>query len=224
MTKQDRFNTFEPSPFAAEESAANMPARFPLWKRAFDLALVVPGIILLLPVLLIVAFLVRRDGGPALFVQTRIGLNGIPFRIYKFRSMVVNAEALRAQLLAQSEREGVCFKMENDPRITRIGRLLRRTSIDELPQLVNVLKGEMSLVGPRPALPEEVAAYSSRARLRLKAPPGITGVWQVSGRANVSFEQMVEMDIGYIAATSVKSDVIILCQTLSAVTKGSGAY
>lgn len=162
--------------------------------------------------------------GPVFFVQKRVGLHGRTFGMIKFRSMFRDAEARRAALLASSDRSGVCFKQRNDPRITPVGRIIRRLSIDELPQLFNVLKGEMSLVGPRPALPSEVAEYPSHAFGRLNALPGITGVWQVSGRADIGFEDMVEMDIAYARSVSLRRDLALLLLTVPAVLSGRGAY
>lgn len=194
-------------------------------KRLFDVTLVVLALPVLLPVFLILAVLVRLTSrGPAFFVQSRIGQNGVPFGMIKFRSMYLDAEARRGQVLAQSDREGICFKAKHDPRITRFGRVLRRTSLDELPQLINVLKGEMSLVGPRPALPEEVAAYPAAALERLVVLPGITGAWQVAGRADLGFDQMVALDVDYARAPTLRRDLSILAQTLGAVMTGRGAY
>ena len=195
------------------------------WKRPFDLTLGLLILALLLPVFLILAAVVKlTSAGPVLFVQTRIGKNGVPFSIYKFRSMYMDAEARRAALLAQSDREGICFKAKNDPRVTPVGRWLRRLSLDELPQIFNVLKGDMSLVGPRPALPSEVAAYPARAMLRLSVLPGITGLWQVSGRAEIGFDEMVELDIRYARQGSLMADLAILLRTFGAVFSGRGAY
>lgn len=197
----------------------------PGWKRPLDLCLVTAGLFVLWPLLLAIALAVRCSGpGPVFFVQTRIGRNGQPFGMIKFRSMHADAEARRAALLAQSDREGICFKSRNDPRITRVGRVLRRLSLDELPQLFNVLRGEMSLVGPRPALPEEVRAYPAHALERLTALPGITGVWQVSGRAEVGFDEMVKMDIAYARDGRLSLDLAILLRTVRAVLSGHGAY
>jgi lipopolysaccharide/colanic/teichoic acid biosynthesis glycosyltransferase len=162
--------------------------------------------------------------GPVFFKQTRIGKNGKPFSMYKFRSMVTDAEKLRADLLATSDREGICFKSRNDPRITRVGRIMRRLSIDELPQVFNVLRGDMSIVGPRPALPCEVAAYPTRAYGRLAVKPGITGVWQVSGRAEIGFDQMIDMDLAYAASRTVLLDIILIAMTFRAVISGRGAH
>lgn len=203
----------------------NRARPIPGWKRPLDLFLVTAGLAVIWPLLLVIALAVRCSGpGPVFFVQTRIGLNGQPFGMIKFRSMHADAEARRAALLAQSDREGICFKSRNDPRITRVGRILRRLSLDELPQIFNVLRGEMSLVGPRPALPEEVRAYPAHAMGRLSALPGITGVWQVSGRAEVGFDEMVKMDIAYARDGRLSRDLAILLRTVRAVISGHGAY
>ena len=203
----------------------NRARPIPGWKRPLDLFLVTAGLAVIWPLLLVIALAVRCSGpGPVFFVQTRIGLNGQPFGMIKFRSMHADAEARRAALLAQSDRKGICFKSRNDPRITRSGRILRRLSLDELPQIFNVLRGEMSLVGPRPALPEEVRAYPAHAMERLSALPGITGVWQVSGRAEVGFDEMVKMDIAYARDGRLSRDLAILLRTVRAVISGHGAY
>lgn len=203
----------------------NRARPIPGWKRPLDLFLVTAGLAVIWPLLLVIALAVRCSGpGPVFFVQTRIGLHGQPFGMIKFRSMHADAEARRAALLAQSDREGICFKSRNDPRITRVGRILRRLSLDELPQIFNVLRGEMSLVGPRPALPEEVRAYPAHAMERLSALPGITGVWQVSGRAEVGFDEMVKMDIAYARDGRLSRDLAILLRTVRAVISGHGAY
>ncbi|SFE00783.1 WecB/TagA/CpsF family glycosyltransferase [Roseivivax sediminis] len=194
-------------------------------RRALDLTLAGGALLLLLPVALLLAAAIRIDSrGPVLFCQTRIGKDGVPFRLYKFRSMHVDAEARRAALLAQSDRAGVCFKSRNDPRVTRIGRLLRRFSIDELPQILNIVRGEMSIVGPRPALPQEVEAYPARALGRLAVKPGLTGIWQVSGRAEIGFDKMIDMDLAYARSRSVLLDLVLIALTFRAVIGGRGAY
>lgn len=196
-----------------------------LVKRALDLSLTSIGLVVISPLLVsTVAAIKLTSPGPVFFRQERIGKDGKPFRMLKFRSMYVDAEARRASLLSTSDREGVCFKRKDDPRITRAGRFLRRFSIDELPQLINVLKGDMSLVGPRPALPEEVARYSPYARKRLQAMPGLTGLWQVAGRADTGFERMVEMDIAYARSKTLALDLMLLALTFRAVFSGRGAY
>lgn len=183
-------------------------------------------LVVLAPVMLTVAVLVRLDSqGPALFVQNRVGRRGTEFPMFKFRTMRVDAEEMLAQLQAQNESEGgVLFKMKSDPRITRIGRILRATSLDELPQLFNVVRGEMSLIGPRPALPREVAAYDHRALRRLAVRPGLTGLWQVSGRSNLSFEDAVRLDIDYVDNWSLRREALIAVRTVGAVVRREGAY
>ena len=194
-------------------------------KRVLDISLVLLALPVLVPVFVVIAALVRLTSrGPAFFVQTRIGRNGVPFGMVKFRSMHRDAEARRAQVLASSDRDGLCFKAKDDPRITGFGRVLRRASLDELPQLINVLMGDMSLVGPRPALPEEVAAYPAHATERLAALPGITGAWQVAGRADLGFDEMLALDVGYVRHATIATDLRILAQTFGAVTSGRGAY
>lgn len=176
--------------------------------------------------MLVVAAMVRLDSkGPALFVQERIGRHGRTFPMVKFRTMHVNAEEMLAALLEENESEGgVLFKMKGDPRVTRIGRILRATSIDELPQLLNVVRGEMALIGPRPALAREVAEYDLRARRRLAVRPGLTGLWQVSGRSNLSFEDAVRLDIDYVDNWSVRREAEIALRTVGAVVRREGAY
>ena len=201
------------------------PAAMPATKRALDLAAGAAALALLSPVLAATALAVRATSrGPVLFRQTRVGRDGTPFTMLKFRSMHVDAEARRDALLALSERDSVCFKMRDDPRLTPVGAFIRRYSLDELPQLWNVIRGDMSLVGPRPALPQEVAAYPAPARRRLAAVPGITGIWQVSGRAEVAFGRMVAMDLTYIRTRSLIVDLALLGRTARAVVAGRGAY
>jgi lipopolysaccharide/colanic/teichoic acid biosynthesis glycosyltransferase len=171
------------------------------------------------------ALLIKLDSrGPTLLTQQRVGRLGRTFTVYKFRTMCEQAEQMLPTLLSQNEKNGSIFKMREDPRITRVGRWLRKTSLDELPQLINVLRGEMSLVGPRPPLPREVARYSPHELGRLAVKPGITGLWQVSGRSQLSWEQMVELDLEYIQRFSVAGDVVILLRTLPAVISMRGAY
>lgn len=194
-------------------------------KRAFDMGATGLLILLAAPLLLLVALAIRLESrGPVLFRQVRVGENGTPFTMFKFRSMHVDAEARLASIRAQSDRAGICFKSRHDPRVTRIGRLMRRYSIDELPQIFNVFLGSMSLVGPRPALPREVAEYPQRARERLAAKPGITGLWQVSGRADIGFDKMVDMDLAYVRSRSLLLDLLLLAMTARAVVSGRGAY
>lgn len=194
-------------------------------KRLFDVT--VAGIIILFasPAMLAVATLIRLDGkGPVLFRQERVGMEGNRFLMLKFRSMVVDAEARLVELEQRNEGSGPLFKMKNDPRITRIGRVLRRFSIDELPQLFNVLGGSMSLVGPRPPLAREVEAYEHEVRRRLLVKPGLTGLWQVSGRSNLSWQDSVRLDLYYVENWSLAGDLVIILRTVRAVFGSAGAY
>ena len=195
-------------------------------KRVFDIAITLGMLIILSPLFATTALCIAIENpGPVFYYQTRVGKNGQHFRFYKFRSMIVGADALLAELLEKNEsQDGVIFKMQQDPRVTRVGRFIRKFSIDELPQLFNVLHGDMSLVGPRPALPDEVALYSLEQRKRLHVIPGITCIWQVRGRSEIPFEGQVQLDIEYIKSTSILKDVIILLKTIPAVLAGKGAY
>jgi len=195
-------------------------------KRAFDAAAAACALALLAPLFLAIACLIKlEDGGPVIFAQTRVGRFGRQFRMFKFRSMRPDAEdRLQALLRANKHAGGVTFKIKDDPRITRIGKWLRKYSFDELPQFYNVLIGHMSLVGPRPPVPREVALYSLADRRRLAAAPGITCLWQISGRAEIDFPGQVELDVRYIESRSLWLDIKILCQTIPAVLSGTGAY
>ena len=193
-------------------------------KRAIDIAVSATALALLSPLLLAVAASVKLTSrGPVLFRQTRVGQRGRLFHMLKFRSMIANAEELKTRLLAHNEQQGPVFKMKSDPRVTGVGRFLRKYSLDELPQLVNVLRGEMSLVGPRPPLPVEVATYEAWQRRRLSVRPGLTCVWQVSGRSNISFEEWMYLDMQYIDHWSLQRDLQLLVQTVPAVLVGRGA-
>jgi exopolysaccharide biosynthesis polyprenyl glycosylphosphotransferase len=179
------------------------------------------------PLLLVLALLVRfgpRGRGPAIFRQERVGKDGRPFVLYKFRTMVVNAEARLQELRNLNDSDGELFKMRQDPRVTPVGRWLRRLSLDELPQLMNVVKGDMSLVGPRPPLAREVAGYPDDMRRRLVVKPGLTGLWQVSGRSDLSWEESMRLDVTYVENWSLAMDVAILARTVKAVVRSSGAY
>ncbi len=195
-------------------------------KRVLDLAIALLILLVLSPLLLFVAFLVKIwDRGPVFFTQVRVGKGGEEFACYKFRSMVLNAEQLKAQLLNQNHHaDNRTFMFPRDPRITWIGRIIRKTSIDELPQLWNVVRGEMSLVGPRPPVPSEVNLYSDRDRRRLHVQPGITCIWQVSGRGNLPFSEQVRLDLEYIQNRSLALDTKLLLLTIPAVLTGRGAY
>jgi exopolysaccharide biosynthesis polyprenyl glycosylphosphotransferase len=194
-------------------------------KRAMDIVVSALLLVMLSPLLIMVALGVRlTSGGPAIFVQTRCGLRGRTFRFYKFRSMVADADARKAELIHLNEVQGPAFKIARDPRITRFGQFLRKYSLDELPQLWNVLIGNMSLVGPRPPTPCEVARYTRRQAQRLSAMPGITGLWQVSGRNNItSFDQWVELDLAYIERWSLGLDLRILARTVLVVLRAEGS-
>lgn len=182
------------------------------------------GLILAMPIGILAAAAIKsEDGGPIFFRQVRAGKNGKPFTIYKFRTMVINAEKLRKKLLSKNEMSGPVFKIKKDPRITKIGAWLRKTSIDELPQLINILRGEMSLVGPRPPLPAEVARYNRWQRRKLSVKPGLTCLWQINGRNHVDFDDWMKLDIEYIDNWSIWLDTKILVKTVPAVMKGSGA-
>jgi exopolysaccharide biosynthesis polyprenyl glycosylphosphotransferase len=196
-----------------------------IMKRIVDIALSLIGLVAVLPVFLIVALAIKIDSrGPVFFKQLRVGKNGSFFYMYKFRSMVANAEELKEKLFSINEATGPVFKIKKDPRVTRVGAFIRKYSIDELPQLINVLRGDMSLIGPRPPLPNEVEQYSDYHWRRLDVKPGITGLWQVSGRSNLSFDEWVNLDIYYIENWSISLDIKILLNTIPAVLKGQGAY
>ncbi|MBK8013881.1 MAG: sugar transferase [Deltaproteobacteria bacterium] len=196
-------------------------------KRALDVLGSACAILTFSPIFLASALLVKlEDGGPITFRQTRIGRGGRPFKMLKFRSMVPNAEAIKAKIMADNKHgtEGVTFKMADDPRVTRVGRVLRKYSIDEFPQFFNVFFGEMSLVGPRPSLPQEVTRYKAWQLRRLKVKPGITCLWQIGGRSDIDFEGQVRLDLEYIASESLWTDLKILLKTVPAVISGRGAY
>jgi exopolysaccharide biosynthesis polyprenyl glycosylphosphotransferase len=194
-------------------------------KRAADIAGSLAGIILFLPLWLLIVALIKIDSrGPVFYRQERLGKDGKPFRIYKFRSMVVGADEMLPELANFNEMDGPIFKIKKDPRVTRVGRLLRKFSIDEFPQLINVFLGDMSLVGPRPPIPDEVEKYERWQTKRLTVPQGVTGLWQVSGRNLLTFEEMVRLDIYYIENWSLWLDLKILLKTIPVVVLMRGAY
>jgi exopolysaccharide biosynthesis polyprenyl glycosylphosphotransferase len=194
-------------------------------KEAFDRLAALAALILAAPLLALLALIIRLDdGGPALFRQTRVGKDGRTFSVCKFRTMVRDAEARKADLADRNQHQGPLFKIRHDPRITRAGSWLRRWSLDELPQLLNVIAGDMSLVGPRPALPEEAAMYGDHVRRRLAVKPGMTGLWQVNGRADLCWDESVRLDLRYVENWSFMLDLQILWKTSAAVFRGSGAY
>jgi exopolysaccharide biosynthesis polyprenyl glycosylphosphotransferase len=196
-----------------------------LFKRGIDVLGSALGLLIMSPLLAVVALAIRLDSpGPVIFSQPRVGRDGRLFEVFKFRTMVKDADQIKDQMRHLNEAQGPMFKIRDDPRITRVGRFLRRTSLDELPQFWNTLRGDMSLVGPRPALPEEVAGYADWHRKRLSTAPGITGLWQISGRSDLTFEEMVLLDIYYIENWSPLLDLSILLRTVPRVIAGSGAY
>ncbi|WP_270275997.1 sugar transferase [Enterococcus casseliflavus] len=208
------------------ENEVNAKISYFFLKRLFDVLGSIIGLIILSPLFLIVAYKIKKEDseGPVFFSQQRVGKNGQLFRMFKFRSMCVDAEEKLVSLLEHNEIEGAMFKMKDDPRITKIGKFIRKTSIDELPQLWNVLKGDMSLVGPRPPLVNEVEKYTEHEKQRLIVKPGCTGLWQVSGRNHVGFNEMVELDLKYIKNISFKQDIKIVLKTVFIMIKPNGAY
>lgn len=195
-------------------------------KRVFDFVASLLGLIILSPLFLIIAIAIKLEDpkGSVFYSQTRLGRGETPFKMYKFRSMVSNADELLEQLLKNNEIDGAMFKMQDDPRVTRIGKFIRKYSIDELPQLLNVLQGSMSLVGPRPPLPREVSEYTEYDKQRLAVKPGCTGLWQATVRNSVGFDEMVKLDLLYISKRSVSFDVYILFKTVVIMFKPNGAY
>jgi exopolysaccharide biosynthesis polyprenyl glycosylphosphotransferase len=194
-------------------------------KGLFDKLAAISALLVFAPLLVgITVVIALREGRPVLFRQPRVGKDGRRFNVYKFRTMVVDAELKKASLASQNEGNGLLFKVRDDPRVTRTGAWLRRWSLDELPQLLNVLKGDMSVVGPRPPLPDEVARYTDYVRRRLVVKPGITGLWQVSGRSDLPWEEAVRLDLRYVENWSLVLDLQILWKSMPAVFHGSGAY
>lgn len=195
-------------------------------KRLFDVVASAIGVVVISPVLLIIAICIKVDDphGPVFYTQTRVGKDGHEFKIIKFRSMVSNADELLAKLQDQNEVDGAMFKMKDDPRITRVGRVIRKYSLDELPQLINVVTGSMSIVGPRPPLVSEVEQYTEYDKQRLLVTPGATGMWQVGGRNDVDFDEMVRLDLTYIQNRSVWLDLKIMLETVKVMIKPNGAY
>lgn len=221
--------------FQSADALRRLQLRLLLWriqlhiiqrlKRGLDLVLATIALVTLCPLMLLTALAIKLDSpGPVIFKQTRVGKWGKPFICYKFRSMCIDAEARKKELVKRNEVDGPIFKMQVDPRVTRVGRIIRKLSIDELPQLFNVFKGDMSLVGPRPPVPQEVNQYKFDHLRRLDAIPGLTGLQQVSGRSDLSFERWVELDMEYISQQSFRKDVEILLKTIPAVILGKGAY
>lgn len=221
--------------FASPQASQRLRARLLWWvirnkakqnvKRVSDVLISSVMLLMTAPIMAITALAIKLDSpGPVLYTQTRIGKWGKPFKFYKFRSMFVDADARKSALMAKNDADGPVFKMKDDPRVTRVGRIIRKFSIDELPQLYNVWRGDMSLVGPRPAVPDEVAAYAFDERNRLEAMPGLTGLQQISGRSDLDFQRWIELDLTYISEQSLWTDLKILIKTIPAVISGDGAY
>lgn len=207
------------------EEIRNTKKGYRIIKRVADIILSAIAIIILFPFLLIISLIIYIDSPVAspIFVQTRVGLDGKEFRFFKFRSMVPNAEAKLEELMSQNEMSGPAFKMKNDPRVTRVGKFIRRTSIDELPQLLNILLGQMSFVGPRPPLPNEVAQYDEYAKQRLYVVPGLTCYWQIQPDHNdIGFDDWLELDIKYIRRRSIMTDICIIFRTFAVVFRMDG--
>lgn len=194
-------------------------------KRLIDVVCSFLGVLVLSPLFIIIAIIIKTTSkGPAFFSQKRVGKNGKEFDMYKFRSMVVNAEELKEKLAAQNEMSGPMFKMKDDPRVTKVGKFIRKTSIDELPQLWNVIKGDMSLVGPRPSLPKEVAQFEDWMHKRLEVKPGLTCYWQVSGRNNIDFEDWMKLDIKYVEEKSTWVDIKLIFKTVGVLLGDKNAH
>ncbi|EHI98340.1 Undecaprenyl-phosphate galactose phosphotransferase [Clostridium sp. DL-VIII] len=197
-----------------EEQLGNSWILYDFVKRIIDVICSAIGLIILSPVLLIVAILIKAESsGSSIFSQERVGKDGKSFKMYKFRSMVTNAEELKDKLREKNEMSGPMFKLKDDPRVTKVGKFIRKTSIDELPQLFNILKGDMSLVGPRPSLPKEVMCFEDWMLKRLKVKPGLTCYWQVSGRSDIDFEDWMRLDIKYVRERNILIDVILIIKT-----------
>jgi lipopolysaccharide/colanic/teichoic acid biosynthesis glycosyltransferase len=233
--EQQAINHFHAKSYKGNFKLFDINGRLILWrlsipsysivKRSFDVLISFLLLLILSPFFLMVSLLIRLESpGSVLFNQTRIGLNGRPFRFWKFRSMRLDAEQTKSQLTDKALSNGVRFKLKKDPRITRIGSVIRKFSIDELPQLWNVFIGDMSLVGPRPALPSEVNEYTRSDKQRLSVVPGITCIWQVSGRSDIPFKQQVALDVQYKLSQSLVQDFKLLFLTIPAVVLGKGAY
>jgi exopolysaccharide biosynthesis polyprenyl glycosylphosphotransferase len=205
--------------------AANESAGYRVARRLFDLAFGVLILLLVAPVVPLLAMMIRLDSpGPVLYRQVRVGQRGRRFTFYKFRSMFAEADRKLDELAALNEQAGPVFKIREDPRVTPVGRFLRRSSLDEIPQILNVLKGDMSIVGPRPALPAEVEKYEPWQRRRLEAKPGITCLWQISGRSHIGFDEWMRLDLEYLRTRSLWTDLVILAKTVPAVMARRGAY
>ncbi|MCH7548129.1 MAG: exopolysaccharide biosynthesis polyprenyl glycosylphosphotransferase [Candidatus Krumholzibacteriota bacterium] len=199
--------------------------RYRMAKRIFDIVVGTCVLILLVPLVPLIALMIRMDSkGPIFYRQDRVGQGERKFKFYKFRSMYHDADGQVDELSEENEQEGPVFKMRSDPRVTSIGRFLRRSSLDEIPQIFNVLKGDMSIVGPRPPLPREVRDYKPWHRQRLSVKPGITCLWQISGRSHIGFDEWMRLDMEYLRTRSLRGDLVILLKTIPAVMARRGAY
>lgn len=208
-----------------EEYKMNNKDFYSIVKRIFDFTFSLLALILLIPVFVIIAAAIKLDdGGPVFYISDRVGKCGVSFKFYKFRSMYINADEIYEEIKQTNETGGPTFKMKDDPRVTKVGKFLRKTSLDELPQLFNILKGEMSFVGPRPPLLREVNDYNDYLMQRLHVLGGLTCYWQISGRSSIDFDGMVELDLKYIEERGILTDLKILFLTIPAVLKGDGAY
>jgi exopolysaccharide biosynthesis polyprenyl glycosylphosphotransferase len=209
----------------AEEFVIREPIAYRIAKRVFDLLVALAALVLLVPIIPLIAVMIKLDTpGPVFFRQQRVGRRGRSFAFYKFRSMFVDADERKKEVEALNEQDGPVFKVRSDPRVTDVGRFLRRSSLDEIPQIFNVVKGEMSIVGPRPPLPSEVLRYQPWHRRRLEVTPGITCLWQISGRSHLSFNEWMRLDMEYLKQRSFRADLIILVKTIPAVIARKGAY
>jgi exopolysaccharide biosynthesis polyprenyl glycosylphosphotransferase len=224
--ERPRVETHEPpDEEPAEEFAIREPMAYRAAKRVFDLLVAIAALVLLLPIIPLIAVMIKLDTpGPVFFRQQRVGRRGRPFAFYKFRSMFVDADERKKEVEALNEQDGPVFKVRSDPRVTNVGRFLRRSSLDEIPQIFNVVKGEMSIVGPRPPLPSEVLRYQPWHRRRLEVTPGITCLWQISGRSHLSFNEWMRLDMEYLKQRSLRADLVIFFKTIPAVIARKGAY
>lgn len=226
MSEYAKNNSIDTSSNDLTIKVENQKITYLISKRLLDIIGAIIGLIILSLVFFVVALLIKIEDpkGPIFFAQKRVGKNGKEFKMYKFRSMVTDAEAKLEEVLKYNEVDGAMFKMKDDPRVTKVGKFIRKTSIDELPQLFNVIRGDMSLVGPRPPLPREVNEYSKYDMQRLLVTPGCTGLWQVSGRSKLGFTEMVELDIEYIKNSSIKNDLYIIFKTFLVIFKNDDAF
>jgi len=220
VTSSEPVNEGASADFVVRETAV-----YRVFKRAFDLMVAAAALILLVPIIPLIAVMIKLDTpGPVFYRQQRVGRRGRVFDFYKFRSMFADADERKKEVEALNEQDGPVFKVRSDPRVTDVGRFLRRSSLDEIPQIFNVVRGEMSIVGPRPPLPSEVLRYQPWHRRRLEVTPGITCLWQISGRSHLSFNEWMRLDMEYIRQRSLRTDMLILLKTIPAVIARKGAY